>query len=127
MRLTAKFEGSRTSAVRPVRSATKRVSEMPMPVAPAARNLALAHHIERLIDRGLIVDYTHAARMLGVSQPRVTHLMGLVLLAPRIQEAILLGTVAPKDKELRDLARIAEWRSQEDQQAQTRLHDSSLS
>ena len=51
--------------------------------------------------------------MLGVSQPRVSHLMGLVLLAPKIQETILLGRLAPKDKELRELARVAEWRTQE--------------
>ena len=50
--------------------------------------------------------------MLGVSQPRVTHLMGMVLLASRIQEALLLGTLAPKDKELRGLARFAEWDAQ---------------
>ena len=51
--------------------------------------------------------------MLGVSQPRMTHLMGLVLLAPAIQEAILVGEIAPKDKELRELARVAEWAKQE--------------
>ena len=72
----------------------------------------MAHHIERLIERGLIADYTQAARMLGVSQPRMTHLMGLLLLAPAIQEAILVGEAAPKDKELRELARVAEWEGQ---------------
>ena len=74
------------------------------------RNLALAHHIERLIDRGLIEDYSHAARMLGVSQPRMTHLMGLLLLSPVIEEAILIGEIAPRDKERR---RLAAWRSGE--------------
>ena len=43
----------------------------------------------------------------------MTMLMGLVLLSPAIQEAILMGKMAPKDKELRELARVAEWREQE--------------
>ena len=109
MRLRAKFEGN------PGPAATKEVAEDQTPASPsaAARNLALAHHIERLIDRGLIADYTQAARMLGVSQPRMTHLMGLLLLAPAIQEAILLGELAPKDKGLRELARLASWNAQE--------------
>jgi hypothetical protein len=60
----------------------------------------------------LVADYTAAAKLLGVSQPRLTHLMGLLLLAPTIQEAILAGTIAPGDKALRRLARVAEWREQ---------------
>ena len=78
MRLRAKFEGN------PGPAGTNKVAESQTPAAPSAatRNLALAHHIERLIERGLIADYTQAARMLGVSQPRMTHLMGLLLLAP---------------------------------------------
>jgi len=81
-------------------------------LACAARNLALAHHLAQLIDQGLVADYTAAARMLGVSQPRLTHLMSLLLLAPQIQDSILAGTIAPADKKLRELARIAEWREQ---------------
>ena len=78
----------------------------------AARNLALAHHLAQLIDKGLVADYAAAARMLGVSQPRLTHLMSLLLLAPQIQDAILTGTISPPDKKLRQLARIAVWREQ---------------
>src|SRR5262245_20860095 len=75
-------------------------------VPPAARNLALAHRLAQMIESGLIADYTAAARLLGVSQPRLTHLMGLLLLAPQIQEAILFGTVKLGDKQLRRLSRI---------------------
>ena len=117
MRLSAKFERSSSRAGRPVQSATKtglrRAKQEESAPSPAARNLALAHHVERLIDRGVIADYTQAAQMLSVSQPRMTHLMGLLLLAPKIQEAILTGKVAPKDKELRELARLPEWDAQE--------------
>jgi hypothetical protein len=80
--------------------------------SPAARNLALAYHLDSLIERGLVADYTAAARLLGVSQPRLTHLMSLMLLAPTIQDAILAGTIAPGDKHLRQLARVAEWHEQ---------------
>ncbi|MFN8825109.1 MAG: hypothetical protein ACK501_09085 [Planctomycetota bacterium] len=38
--------------------------------------------------------------------------MGLLLLAPQIQDAILAGTIAPGDKTLRRIARVADWREQ---------------
>ena len=98
-----------TSRMKAPSRASKQITE----ASPAARNLAMAHHLERLIDRGLIADYTQAARMLGVSQPRLTHLMSLLLLAPSIQEEILLGTRVLKDKQLRELARIPDWTGQD--------------
>ena len=128
MRLSSKFSaerGKNTGAKPSDDGADHRPRQNDLTPSPAAKNLALAHHLERLIERGVIADYTEAARRLHVSQPRMTHLMGLVLLAPRIQEAILLGKVAPKDKDLRDLARIAEWQAQIDRQTQRRLHDDS--
>ncbi len=88
----------------------------PPPPSPrnggAARSLALAHKLQDLIARGLIADYTAAAKLLGVSQPRLTHLMSLTMLAPQLQEALLLGTLRLADKQLRRLARIASWREQ---------------
>jgi hypothetical protein len=109
VKITAKFEN-----VRQPKQAAQRARSIPRDptVSSAARNLALAHHIDRLIERGLIADYTAAARMLRVSQPRLTHLMGLLLLAPEIQTAILLGEMAFGEKDLRVLARIADWNQQ---------------
>ena len=78
----------------------------------AAKNLALAYRLAELIDQGLVADFTAAARLLGVSQPRLTHLMSLMLLAPQIQEAMLFGTMKVGDKALRKLARAAEWSEQ---------------
>lgn len=104
MRLTAKFEN--------VRTPEKPTAMQDKSVSPAARNLALAYRLAELIDQGQIADYTAAARLLGVSQPRLTHLMSLTLLAPEIQSAILAGTIAPGDKQLRELARIAGWPAQ---------------
>ena len=105
MKLTAHFENVRTLPPQPRTHTDDNVSH-------AARNLALAHRIAALIEQGQIADYTAAARLLGVSQPRLTHLMGMVLLAPEIQAAILAGTIAPGDKQLRRLARVAEWPAQ---------------
>ena len=104
MRITAKFE---TTAPRkePTPVATSRSGS-------AARNLALAHKLADLIERGLIADYTQAAKLIGVSQPRLTYLMSLTLLCPQVQESLLFGTTRFGDKELRRLARIAEWREQ---------------
>lgn len=108
MMLRAKFEGGDASD--PVAPRSPKGIEESVP--PAARNLAMAHHLARLIDNGLIADYSAAARLLGVSQPRLTHLMSLALLAPQIQEGILAGKVAMPDKRLRKLARIASWAEQ---------------
>jgi hypothetical protein len=81
-------------------------------VPPAAKNLALAYRLAQMIDKGLLADFTAAARLIGVSQPRLTHVMGLLLLAPQLQEAILFGTVTLGDKQLRRLARMAAWPDQ---------------
>jgi predicted XRE-type DNA-binding protein len=105
MKLHARFESGQSATEQDTPTTVAWVS-------PAAKNLAMAHRLARLIDQGLIADYTAAARLLGVSQPRLTHLMSLVLLAPQIQEAILAGKVAPTDKTLRRLARIASWAEQ---------------
>ena len=114
MKITARFD----KAVPPA-SSTRAPARPRDPAGPscAARNLALAHHLEDLIERGLIADYTAAAQALGVSQPHLSNLMGLLLLAPDIQAAILLGEMEFGDKELRALARVADW---DEQMAQVR-------
>jgi len=106
MNIRATFDDSTTP-----KHATKPTLPADAP-SSAARNLALAYKIEDLIERGLIADFTAAARVLQVSQPRVTHLMALRLLCPEIQQAILLGELEFADKELRQLARIADWSTQ---------------
>lgn len=113
MRISANFSPPVAPTTQEPTRAPKRSAGDPS-VSPAARNLALAHRIAELIEQGLIADYTAAARLLCVSQPRVTHLMGTLLLAPQIQSAILAGTIAPSDKQLRQLARTADWSQQLD-------------
>ena len=110
MKLRAKFESRPSTPAAPAPAPS--IPDPDPRVTPAARNLALAHYLSRMIERGLISDYTQAARMLAVSQPRVTHLMGVLLLSQAIQEEILMGRMAPGDKERRRMARVAVWGEQ---------------
>jgi hypothetical protein len=55
-----------------------------------ARQLALAHEIERRIRAGELDDLAHAARMFGLTRARLTQISNLLLLAPVIQEEILV-------------------------------------
>lgn len=81
MKLTAKFENSPATKSQPDPTPAKATGGMD--ASPAARNLALAYHLDGLIERGLLADYSAAAKVLGVSQPRLTHLMSLLLLGKR--------------------------------------------
>ena len=54
--------------------------------------LALAHHLQDLLDQGIVKDYADIARLSGLSRARVTQVMNLTLLAPEIQEKILKFT-----------------------------------
>lgn len=98
---------------------TARRREAPPPPAPKptgptpiARRIALAHHIEALIDAGDIEDYADAAKRLGLSRARLTQVADLGLLAPDIQEAVLLGHVEPRDRHLREVGRHPLWTDQ---------------
>jgi len=97
---------------------TCRRHEEPAPVAKPsgptaiARRLALAHHIESLVERGELRDLAHAAERLGVSTARVTQISDLALLAPDIQAAVLLGKCEPRDRHLRAVGRHALWADQ---------------
>lgn len=93
--------------------AAKPRHEPPEPRVPrAARLLALAHHIDRLIEGGRLRDYADAARRLGVTRARLTQVMNLLLLSPALQEAILVTDRAPSERTLRRLVRVADWQLQ---------------
>lgn len=84
-----------------------------------ARMLALAHQMKRLVDQGDLRDYSELARLGGVSTARITQIMSLVLLAPEIQEEVLLlprvliAKDAITERELRRVARVPEWERQQ--------------
>jgi hypothetical protein len=59
------------------------------PVPRVARLLALAHHFERLLAEGIVRTQGELAELAGVTRPRVTQILNLLLLAPDIQEELL--------------------------------------
>ena len=83
------------------------------PATPIARLLALAHHIERLVDAGELKDYADAARRLGMCKSHVTHVVGLLQLAPGLQESIVTGRLMTAEQALRPICRERDWKVQE--------------
>ena len=99
-----------------VRFRTCRSGDEPTPkpigTATIARRIALAHHVEDLIERGELRDYAEAAERLGLTRARVSQICDLALLAPDIQAAVLLGHVEPRDRHLREVGRHPIWTDQ---------------
>jgi len=100
-------------------SEDKKDSEVdPSQVPRLTRLLVLGHHFERLVRDGAVKDYAEIARMTGLSRARVTQMVNLTLLAPRIQEAALCdqppAPLAPQIREnlLRRLATETDWSGQ---------------
>jgi hypothetical protein len=62
--------------------------------ARVAVTLALAHTIQRAIDRGEIRDQAEAARTLGLTRARLTQMLDMTFLAPKVQEEILFLEVS---------------------------------
>ncbi len=79
------------------------------PVSRAARMLALAHYVERLVEEGAVASYADAARQLGVSRARISQILNLLNLAPRVQEGLLLGKVDLSERRVRALGVNPEW------------------
>jgi hypothetical protein len=82
--------------------------------ARVAVTLALAHSIQRAIDRGEIRDQAEAARRLGLTRARLSQIAALTLLAPELQEEILflesVGGVEPlTERALRGVVHLKTW------------------
>ena len=93
---------------------------VPLPSRPAkmAVLLALAHRVQREIDAGTLRDRAEAGRKLGISRARVTQILDLTLLSPRIQEAVLVaetvdGAEPVTERSLRALLKYDSWALQE--------------
>ncbi len=61
---------------------------------------------------GRIRDHAEAAAILGFTQSRMTQVMSLLLLSPEIQEPILSGVLAPRERDLRKATRMTMWEEQ---------------
>jgi hypothetical protein len=83
-----------------------------------ARLMALAIHFERLLREGKVRDQSELARLARVTQPRMTQVMNLNLLAPDIQDELLHLAPTTKGRErvhertLRSLAAEMDWERQ---------------
>jgi hypothetical protein len=98
----------------------RRVPKTPKKPVPAkiAKRLALAHQVEGALRSGKFRTSAAAARAFGMSPSETTRLLVLTLLAPDIQEEILLleaiDGVEPEitERALRPIATIRTWADQ---------------
>jgi len=83
-----------------------------------ARYMALAIHFEGLIKKGVVTDFADLARLGHVTRARVTQIMNLRLLAPEIQEDILLSESSGnldqtiQLQRLQSIVSVADWKQQ---------------
>jgi len=82
------------------------------------RLMALAIHLQKLIDDGAVRDYSEIARLTGITRARVTQIMNLTLLSPEIQEDILFlpliesGYDLVTERNIRKIASESLWEEQ---------------
>ena len=80
--------------------------------------MALAIHLQQLVDSGEVTDYATLANVGHVSRARITQIVNLTLLAPDIQEEILFlpetehGPDPITERDLRPLAAETNWQKQ---------------
>ena len=73
----------------------RKVAKGRAPVKPAPRVprisklMALAIRFDRMLREGTVANQTELAKLANVSQPRITQILNLNLLAPDIQEQLL--------------------------------------
>lgn len=113
-RVICKFPVSAARRANSAQSSDSSVSSNlgPPSASKAARVLALAHRIEELVETGVVDDYASVARSLGLTRARLTQVMGLTLLAPSIQEKLLLGGLRTTERALRPVHALAHWDEQ---------------
>lgn len=99
--------------------------------AKVARMLALAHHLQHAIERGIAHDRADVARRLGLTRARVTQLLDLLLLAPDLQARVLAlhavdGVEPATERSIRAMAARAGWQAQR-KAAESLLHAEDVS
>ena len=83
-----------------------------------AKLVALASRMQSMIESGQVETYEQLAELGRISQPRMTQIMSLLLLAPDIQEELLYlpevmqGKAGIHERLLRPLTREIDWRVQ---------------
>ena len=78
------------------------------------KTLILAHQIEQAVQEGRACDYADMARQMGVSRNRLTQIMSLLLLSPKIQAHLLTATTGITERQLRPVLQELDWGRQHD-------------
>lgn len=77
--------------------------------------MALAIHFDRLLRSGEIADVNELAQLCHVTQPRISQILALTMLAPEIQEELLFLACPSKggrrlfEKMMRPIAAELDW------------------
>ena len=86
------FQVKRAGAGSPKRVVVGKAAPAPENVPRIAQLLALAHRFQGMLDRGEVESMAELARLGRVSRARITQIMDLLMLAPEIQEEVLVGS-----------------------------------
>lgn len=90
MKVEATLKLRRTGA----KKTLKPPAPSPLPKVPRiAKLMALAIKMQDMVDRGEVENYAELARLAGVSRARITQIMNLNLLPPKVQEELLFSLV----------------------------------
>lgn len=84
-----------------------------IPASRVARQLALSYYIEQAVESGVLKDYAHAARVLGLTRARLSQILNLKRLSPTIQAQILTGKIHTWERRLRLVLQTPVWKEQE--------------
>ena len=104
--------GARRSTKRPHR--TQRPGRVPR----VSKLMALALHLDGLMQSGAVSSYAELGRLGHVSRARICQIMNLTCLAPDLQEALLFlpRTQRGRDRiilaDLQPIAALLDWRQQ---------------
>lgn len=77
--------------------------------------MALAIHFDGLIRKGIVRDYADLARLGGLTRARITQIMNLLNLSPKIRERLLClegperGRDGVTEREMRAAAKQVGW------------------
>ena len=80
-----------------------------------SRLMALAIRLERMLRSGEVADVAELSMISDVTQPRISQILGLTLLAPDIQEELLFlprvleGKATIHEKMLRPIVKVIDW------------------
>ena len=114
IQLTRTMKGRRKITAKP----SPQMKPEPGRIPRISRLMALAIRYDRMLREGRVSSQSELARLVHVTQPRMTQIMNLLHLAPDIQEAILFlpcvfeGRDPITERDLRPITREIEWDKQ---------------